>query len=92
MNLLFNTLLINEMTNRSKIGNNEEKLLSIYNNLHKRTKNLKKFPALYVKFYQNFNDLLIKDRSTLKLLQVDQIVKNLINISTVRKLTEEEEK
>jgi hypothetical protein len=82
MALYFNFL---SLLNKDKIDN--EKLKYIYK-IVSNSHNLNKFPLLYLKFLTEYNDILIKLKDPEDNVS---ILNNLVNIASIRKLTEEEE-
>ena len=89
MKIFFNIILIKELTDTTR--SNLEKLTLMYKNMQ-NSKNLIKFPNLYVKFHENYNDILLKNKEIEEAGDKNIIFINLLNISAVRTLNNEEEK
>lgn len=65
----------------------EEKIKNYFKNFV-TAKNIEKFPLLYMKYTNEYNKLLISENKPENYLT---IVQNIINISSVRDISEEEE-
>ncbi len=89
MKIFFNTILIKELSNTN--DTNLEKLAIIYDNIQ-HSKSLIKFPSLYLKFYENYNEILMKNKEIENYTTQEQILHNLVNITNIRNLSEHEER
>lgn len=82
MTIFFQNMLMNELNDKS-----EEKI-KIYLKNFLTAKNLEKFPLLYMKYINEYNKVLISENKPENYLT---IVQNLINITSIRDLSLEEE-
>ena len=89
MKIFFNSILINELSGTTR--SNLDKIAIMYKNMQ-NSKHLQKFPSLYLQFFENYNIILLRNKEVEFINDKEQVFNNLINISNVRKLTEEEEK
>jgi len=89
MKIFFNSILINELSGTTR--SNLDKIAIMYKNMQ-NSKHLQKFPSLYLQFFENYNIILLRNKEVEFINDKEQVFSNLINISNVRKLTEEEEK
>ena len=89
MKIFFNSILINELSGTTR--SNLDKIAILYKNMQ-NSKHLQKFPSLYLQFFENYNIILLRNKEVEFINDKEQVFNNLINISNVRKLTEEEEK
>ena len=89
MKIFFNSILINELSGTTR--SNLDKIAVMYKNMQ-NSKHLQKFPSLYLQFFENYNIILLRNKEVEFINDKEQVFNNLINISNVRKLTEEEEK
>jgi len=82
MTIFFQNMLMNEVNDKT-----EEKMKNYLKNFV-NAKNLEKFPLLYMKYTNEYHKVLI---SEIKPENYLTIVQNLINITSVRELSNEEE-
>ena len=83
MTIFFQSIAMNELNDKS-----EEKIKFYFKNFV-AAKNLDKFPLLYLKYTNEYNNILISENNS---DNNSIILQNLINISSVREITQEEEK
>ena len=83
MTIFFQIIAMNELNDKS-----EEKLKFYFKNFV-AAKNLDKFPLLYLKYTNEYNNILITENKAENNLI---ILQNIINISSVREITSGEEK
>jgi len=82
MTIFFQNMLMNELGEKS-----EEKIKNYLKNFV-TAKNIEKFPLLYMKYTNEYNKLLISENKPENYLT---IIQNIINISSVRDISQEEE-
>ena len=82
MSIFFQNMLINELNDKS------EETLKLYLRNFVTAKNIEKFPLLYMKYTNELNKVLILENKPENYLS---IVQNLINMTSVRELSSEEE-
>lgn len=82
MSIFFQNMMINELGDKS-----EEKLKNYMKNFV-TAKNIEKFPLLFMKYTNEYNKVLISENKPDNYLI---IVQNLINITSIRDLSKEEE-
>ncbi len=82
MTIFFQNMLMNELSEKS-----EEKIKNYMKNFV-TAKNIEKFPLLFMKYTNEYNKFLISENKPENYLT---IVQNIINISSIREISQEEE-